>query len=78
AARELHVGEKAYKASGCERITAPDGGRIHFRIYGSVVHGGACRGLSVDRVYVDHSDLHASLAPCLLLAPDGLANVVHC
>jgi hypothetical protein len=74
AAARLATGELA-RRSATVRITRNDGGWIEFRSYVSV-RGGATRGMSLDRVYVDHTELCAILAPCLVTSRDG-AGIVH-
>jgi hypothetical protein len=76
AAEKLNVDGEAGRWRD-ELITSPTGGRIYFRTYAGAVRCGAVRGLTLDSVYVDHSELERQVAPCFVTSPTG-GEIVHC
>lgn len=73
-AARLTESETVRRSGNCDRVTAPGDGWIEIRGYTSVRHG-ACLGIRLDRVYVDHSELSAELA--LRLAAPRSTDIVH-
>ncbi|MGI5222185.1 hypothetical protein [Nocardia sp. CA-290969] len=71
---QLADGETARNANGNHRITSAGPGWIEIRGYTSV-RLGACRGVVLDRVYVDHSELTTELA--MRLGSSRSADIVH-
>lgn len=72
----LAAGESVRSTGGhCYRVTTQGGGWIEFRSYISIRNGGV-RGMTLDRIYVDHTELHRELMPALVTARDG-GKIVH-
>ncbi|MGV9666948.1 hypothetical protein [Nocardia niigatensis] len=72
---KLLDGERLRRSAGSEEITSTAGGWIRFACYTSATHG-AGRGLTLDRIHLDHSALWDELAPTLSTAALG-ATITH-
>lgn len=73
---KLLPGEKLLRSVGNGEITRVGGGLIRFLGYTGTTRG-VGRGMTVDRVHVDHSVLWDELAPMLATAAPGLTVTHH-
>ena len=58
-----------------QRMISSGTGMIRFFLYANA--SGAMRGLEVDRVYFDHSDVHTNLAPTMCTSTAPGPRFVH-
>lgn len=66
---KLHADEWAQHSAQQSRIARRGGdGLIEFRTFGSIVQGGG-RGLTLDRVYIDHAALVEEIGPAVQFDP---------